>query len=105
MNAGQLAEAEGTLARAFEVDPNNPSIAINLAEVLYRRGEYERARFYARRLNGQPSLVSAQSLWLGARIETRLGNQTGVQELGRQLRARFGTSREAAAFDRGQFNE
>lgn len=104
-NAGQLAEAERTLARAFEIDPGNPSVAINLADVLYRRGEYDRARFYVRRVNNQPALVNAQTLWLAARIEHRLGNQTGVQELGRQLRARFGDTREAVAFERGQFNE
>ena len=104
-NAGQLAEAERTLASAYEIDAGNPSIAINLADVLLRRGEFERARFYIRRVNAQPALVSAQSLWLAARIEHRLGNQTGVQEFGRQLRARFGNTREAVAFERGQFNE
>ena len=80
-------------------------MAINLADVLYRRGEYDRARFYVRRVNNQPALVNAQTLWLAARIENRLGNQTGVQEIGRQLRARFGDTREAVAFERGQFNE
>lgn len=104
-NGGQLAEAERILARAYEIDPTNPSVAVNLAEVLHRRGEYERARFYIRRVNSQPGLVNAHTLWLAARIESRLGNQTGVQELGRQLRARFGDSREAVAFERGQFNE
>lgn len=104
-NAGHYADAERTLSRAYELEPGNPSVAINLAEVLYRRGDFERARFYARRVNSQPGFVSAQTLWLAARIESRLGNQTGVQELGRQLRARFGDSREAIAFERGQFNE
>jgi type IV pilus assembly protein PilF len=104
-SAGQLAEAERALTRAYELDPANPSIVINLADVLYRRGEYERARFYIRRINSVASAASAQTLWLAARIESKLGNQTGVQELGRQLRSRFGESREAAAFERGQFNE
>ncbi len=103
--AGQLAEAERALARAYELDPANPSIVVNLADVLYRRGEYERARFYIRRINSVPSAASAPTLWLAARIESKLGNQTGVQELGRQLRNRFGGSREAAAFERGRFDE
>jgi type IV pilus assembly protein PilF len=103
--AGQLAEAERTLTRAYELDAANPSIAVNLSEVLYRRGEFERARFYIRRINSQPAMVSAQTLWLAARIENKLGNLTGAQEIGRQLRNRFGESREAAAFDRGQFND
>ena len=51
--------------------------------------EFERARFYIRRVNTRPELVTAESLWLAARIEHRLGNAPGVQELGRQLRSRF----------------
>jgi type IV pilus assembly protein PilF len=43
--AGQLAESEATLNRSYELDPGNPATAVNLSEVLYRRGEYERARF------------------------------------------------------------
>jgi type IV pilus assembly protein PilF len=102
---GQLAEAERTLTRANELDPANPSTSVNLAEVLLRRGEYERARFHIRRVNNLPAMVSAQTLWLAARIEHKLGNQTGAQQLGRQLLDRFGDSREAAAYSRGQFNE
>ena len=81
-----------------DVDRTTGRVAITLAADPQRR-------VYVRRINGQPALVSAQSLWLAARIENRLGNQTGAQELGRQLRARFGSSREAMAFERGQFNE
>ncbi len=50
-HAGQLADAEASLARSYELDPTSPFTATNLAEVLYRRGDYERARFYIRRVN------------------------------------------------------
>jgi type IV pilus assembly protein PilF len=50
--------------------------------VLLRRGELERARFYVRRINASPAQVSAQSLWLAARIERRLGNVGVLQDLG-----------------------
>ena len=93
------------LVKAFQLDPTNPSTAVNLSEVLYRRGEYERARFYIRRVNAVPGLTGAQTLWLAARIEQRLGNQSGVQELGDQLRKRFPESREAASYERRAFNE
>ena len=101
--AGQLAESEASLARAYEIEPGNPSVSVNLSEVLYRRGDYERARFYIRRVNGVPALQGAQTLWLAARIEQRLGNSTGAQELGDQLRKRFPESQEAGLFSRGQF--
>lgn len=103
--AGKLLEAEAALTQSYEQDPGDASTSINLAEVLYKRREYERARFYVRRVNNVPALVSAQTLWLAARIENKLGNQTGAQDLGRQLRSRFASSREAAAFDRGQFDD
>jgi type IV pilus assembly protein PilF len=103
--AGELLEAEGTLQRAYEIDPANPSTAVNLSEVLYKRGEYERARFFVRRVNDVPALQGAQTLWLAARIEQRLGNRNGVAELGDQLRKRFPDSREASAYARGSFDE
>jgi type IV pilus assembly protein PilF len=103
--AGRLAESEATLTRAYELDPKNPSTAVNLSEVLFRRGDYERARFYIRRVNAVPALTGSQTLWLAARIEQRLGNRSGAQEFGDQLRRRFPDSREAASFERGNFDE
>ena len=68
--AGHWAEAERTLSRSYELDPANPVTAYNLSDVLLRRGELERARFYVRRINQVPEAVTAQSLWLAARIES-----------------------------------
>ena len=103
--AGQLAESEATLTRAYEIDPSNPATAVNLSEVLYRRGEFERARFYIRQVNKLPDISSPQTLWLAVRIENRLGNRQGTQEFGTQLRNRFPDSREASSFQRGAFDE
>lgn len=102
---GALEQAERTLSRSFDLDPANPTTAVNLAEVLYRRGEYERARFYVARVNSQPDLVSAQTLWLAARIERRLGNEVQLRDFGARLRERFPQSPEALRFDRGRFDE
>jgi len=103
--AGELAESEATLVRAYQLDSANPFTATNLSEVLYRRGEYERARFYIRRVNSQPDVANAQTLWLAARIENKLGNRQGVSEFGAQLRNRFPDSREASLFARRAFDE
>lgn len=101
--AGQLDAAERSLTRAYEFDAGNPTIAVNLAEVLYLRGEFERARFHVRRMNLRPETSNEQSLWLAVRIEHKLGNRAGVDEWGRQLRARFPQSAQALALERGQF--
>jgi len=103
--AGKLDEAEKSLQRSYQMDPSNPSISVNLAEVLLRRGEADRARFHIRRVNANPNYVSAQTLWLAARIERRLGNNAGVKDLGEQLINRFPETREAVAFQRGRFDE
>lgn len=103
--AGQWIDAEATLRRAYEVDPGNAAIAVNLSQVLYQRGEYERARFYVRRVNSVVEQSNAQTLWLAARIEMKLGNTQGANEFGFQLRSRFPQSRESSAFDRGLFDE
>lgn len=103
--AGQVAAAEATLQRAYELEPANAAIGVNLSEVLVKRGNLERARFIMRRVNGQSEVVNAQTLWLAARIEHKLGNRDGTQALGDQLRARFPQSPEAGAYDRRQFDE
>ncbi|MDP2005067.1 MAG: type IV pilus biogenesis/stability protein PilW [Rubrivivax sp.] len=103
--AGRWAEAERTLSRSYELDPANPVTAYNLSEVLMRRGELERARFYIARINSQPELSSAQSLWLAVRIERRLGNVQAVQDFGRKLQERYPESNEVLLYERGRFDD
>ncbi len=102
--AGQKAEAEQSLARAFELDALNPITLYNLSLLLHQRGETERARFYLRRLNNS-ELANAESLWLGVKIENRLQNREASRQLGTQLLRRFPESREANAYERGAFHE
>jgi type IV pilus assembly protein PilF len=103
--AGRWEDAERSLSRAFELDPVSPAIAYNLSEVLYRRGEFERARFYIKRVNGVPDNTNAESLWLAARIERKLGNVGGARDFGRQLRERFPQSRQTQQFELGRFDD
>jgi type IV pilus assembly protein PilF len=103
--SGKLPAAERTLSKAYALDPGSPAIAVNLAEVLLRAGDFERARFYVRRANSNVDVVNAQTLWLAARIENRLGNAQGVEEFGKQLRNRFPQSPEATSLAEGRFNE
>ena len=74
----------------------------NLSEVLYRNGQFERARFYIRRVNSRPELASAQTLWLAARIEHKLGQEEQVKAMGAQLRDRFPDVAGSVAVRKGQ---
>jgi type IV pilus assembly protein PilF len=101
----RYAEAETTLARAQQLEPGNPAIATNLAEVLYRLGKYPQARDTIRRVNGMVGVANAQTLWLAARIERRLGNSQAVADLGQRLTSQFPDSPEADAYARGRWSE
>ncbi|MBA3771660.1 MAG: type IV pilus biogenesis/stability protein PilW [Ramlibacter sp.] len=102
--AGRAAEAERSLVRSYEMDAGNPITGYNLANLLLQRGELTRAQFYIRRLNNS-QIANAQTLWLGIKIENRLNDQVAMNQLGQQLRRRFGQSREAAAYERRAFDE
>lgn len=102
---GQLDQAEKSLSKAFEYDPSSPAVSVNLAEVLFKNKQYERALFYIKRVNSQPEQASAQSLWLALRIERRMGNSVGVSDMARQLRARFAESPETQSLNAERFDE
>ncbi len=102
--AGQLTEAERSLMRSFELDAGNPITTFNLSSLLWQRQDLARAQFYIRRLNNS-ELANAESLWLGSRIEHRLGNREAARQLGEQLRRRHPESQEAAAYERGAFDD
>ncbi|MFZ2295398.1 MAG: type IV pilus biogenesis/stability protein PilW [Polaromonas sp.] len=104
VNAGQSAEAEQSLLRSYELDAGNPVTGYNLANLLYARGDLTRAQFYIRRLNNS-ELANAETLWLGIKTERKLNNREAVVQLADQLKKRFGQSAQAAAYDKGSFNE
>ncbi len=103
-SAGKKAEAEQSLVRAYELDAANPIVGYNLANLLYGRGELSRAQFYIRRLNNS-QLANAETLWLGLRIERKLGAGVSRALGGPQRRRRFPQSREAQSYDRGTFDD
>ncbi|MGY8904045.1 MAG: type IV pilus biogenesis/stability protein PilW [Burkholderiales bacterium] len=102
--AGQTTEAEGSLSRSYELDAGNPITGYNLANLLFKRGDFTRAQFYIRRLNNS-ELANAESLWLGIKVERRLNNAEAQQQLAAQLKRRFPQSREIAFYERGAFND
>lgn len=104
LQAGQRAEAERSLIQAYEIDAGNPVIGYNLASLLVQREDFARAQFFIRRVNNSPS-ANAESLWLGIKVERRLGNREALAQLVGQLQRRFPHSREALAYERGNFND
>lgn len=99
---GDDVRAEDWLRKALALQPNQPQALYYLAEVSFKRGELKTARsLLTRHLRlGQPS---ADALWLGARIESRLGDSTALASYGTQLKNRYPNAAQTRAFDEGKF--
>ncbi len=104
VRAGMRQEAELSLLKSYEYDAGNPVTGYNLAHLLFQKQDVVRAQFYIRRLNNS-ELANAESLWLGVKVEKRLGNTEAMSQLATQLEKRFPQSREAASYHRGAFDE
>ncbi len=96
--------AERYFKQAFQFDPGNASAAYNLGKLHYDRREYERAQFYLSRLI-KADEFGVDVLWLAIKTEHKLGDRATENSLGTQLRRRYPASTEAAAYQRGAFDE
>ncbi len=94
LNGKRLDKAEANFRRAVEINPNNALALYHLANALYLKNEYFKARAFIQRFEalGQES---AESLLLGHDIEQKLGNDNAAKEYARRLRQQFPDSRQA----------
>jgi type IV pilus assembly protein PilF len=104
IKAGLAPQAETSLVKSFELEPNDPLTRYNLALLVFQRQALEQARFYIRPLNNS-ELANSQTLWLGIKVERRLQNQDAVLQLASQLEKRFAQSTELGAYHQGKFDE
>lgn len=99
---GDLALAEANLQKALKLQPDNPNAIIKLAGLHFRQGRVMEAQ----RLLGRHAELSpptAESLWLGVRLERKLGDRAQEAAYGLQLRKRFPDSNEARLLLSGQY--
>ena len=101
------AAAERYLLDALRYDPDLAATHANLARVYYERRDYVRAGFFIHRLTtlAKPDTLSAEVLWLAARIERKLGDPALEASMLTQLRRHHPGSPEFAAWQRGAFDE
>lgn len=102
-----LALAERYLLDALRLAPDLPALQADLAQVYYERRDYARAGFFVNRLTtvAKPETLPADWLWVAIRVQRKLGDKGLEQSLGTQLRRRHPLSPEAAAYQRGAFDE
>jgi type IV pilus assembly protein PilF len=99
---GDDVKAEEWLRKAIALRPDQPEALYQLADISFRHDELLNARTLLNR-HMKVSTPSADALWLGARIEKRLGNATALASYGTQLNNRFPGSAQAKAFNEGRF--
>jgi type IV pilus assembly protein PilF len=76
-----------------------------LSEVLFLRGEFDRADFYLQRVHSQPQSASPRSLWLAVRLAHKRNELAQVKLWGQRLRERFPQAPEALWFEQGRLDE
>ncbi len=93
---------EDFLMRALRVDQQNGDAYFLLAELYYRTGRLVDARLRLADVH-RLAAPTAQSVWLGLRIERKLGDREAEARYGSQLRRDFPGSREYQLLKQGLY--
>lgn len=97
-------EAATYFDRALRLDPNAFQAMLPYAELLYRRGQLQEAKSLVARFNRLVPDGTPESLWLGVRIERKLGDRLAEASLATQLRRRYAGSPEYQSLQRGDYD-
>lgn len=99
--------AEPYLLQALQLTPDLVATNFNLAQVYYARGDMTRAGFFVTRLTkiAKMESLTADVLWLGIKVQHKLGDAGAEDGLVTQLRRHHAASAEYAAYQRGAFDE
>jgi type IV pilus assembly protein PilF len=101
--AGDTQAAEGYFVRALKLNPKQPQALYGMAEIDYLRDDYAGAKQYISRYFAVADPPGPEALWLGARVERKLGDRTALANYGMQLRRRYPSAPETKAFLEGRF--
>jgi type IV pilus assembly protein PilF len=104
IKSGRLVEGGDSLRASYDIDPQNPVTAFDLASVLFQQNKFVGAQKYIRELNNS-DLANAQSFWLGIKVERQLNNSSVVTQLATQMIKRFPKAKEINNYQRGEFDE
>ncbi len=99
---GDDVKAEEWLRKALALQPDQSQALYQLADIAFKRDELTNARSLLNR-HMQVSSPSADALWLGVRIEQRLGNRAALASYGAQLNNRYPGAAQTKAFNEGRF--
>lgn len=91
LQSGDLDKAEQYLRQSLEYDPTFAAALLPMADISYRKGSYLRARAFLQRYESVAA-PNEDSLQLGYRIETELGDTDSAERYRTELMERFPSS-------------
>ena len=91
---GKTDLAEQTLRETLKRRPEQPQVMVQLAQILFKKGDFLRARAFVQRYE-ETSKPSPDTLELGMMIEQKLGNEEAAAEYRRRIVAEFPESDQA----------
>lgn len=103
LRTDNVKDADEFFQRALRLDPDEPTALLKLGGIRYQQGRTDEARKLVTRFN-KVTTPTAESLWLGVRIERRLGERVAEQSYANQLRRRYPGSAELRALQRGEYD-
>lgn len=104
LKAGDMDGAQEYLLQALRLSKNSaPETRYQLANVFYLRGNLDESKIYLNEAVKAMDIPTPEALWLGVRLERKLGNKAGEGSYASQLRSRYPTSKEYQSFLRGNF--
>jgi type IV pilus assembly protein PilF len=102
--AGDLDSAQKYLLQAVALSRDGAAPArLQLARLFYQRGNLEEAKIYLTDAMKAMEPQPPEALWLGVRLERKLGNRAAESSYAAQLRSRYPTSAEYQEFLKGNF--
>lgn len=104
LKAGDLEGAQNYLLKALQLSRDGAVTArLELAKLFYKRALLDESRIYLNDALRMMEPPSADALWLGLRIERKLGNRVAEGGYASQLRSRYPSSPEYQEFLKGSF--
>jgi type IV pilus assembly protein PilF len=94
---------ESYLFRALKLDPSNLRAYYLLADIEYRRGHFEGARDWLKKLHARME-PTAETVWLALRIDRKSGDRRSEAAHMGILRGKFRDSPEYVQMMRGEFD-
>lgn len=100
--AGNLKDASDFLQKALLVQPESTQVLFALADLNFATGDNYSAKKYFADLSQKSDGLSAEQLWLGVRINRKVGDRNSEASYATQLRNRYPDARETQMLIHGE---